>query len=150
MGVFAFLDPIIAKNAYIKIKKWPFSLLGGKGFFSISVNKYVNAKGQKYEYIGKLIDNIVDLKVLAKENKQTLLVTPTVSEDLFIITNEDRVGLIGVSKDGKIDAYKVNVQKWIWAESEGFKPQDILSKLLADILTRCNLKEFEKHIIISL
>lgn len=109
----------------------------------------MNAKGYKYEFIGKLIDKIISLKKLAKENNQILLVSETVSEDLFIITNQDNVGIIGVNKSGSIDTYKVNVKKWIWAEQEGFHPSEILSKLLADILEPCLMEEFERHIIIS-
>jgi hypothetical protein len=103
-----------------------------------------------YEQIGKLIDTLIDLKKLARENEQILLITETVSRDLFIITNQDRVGLIGVNVDGSISTYKVDVKKWVWAENEGFTPAEILSKLLADILLTCSFKDFKKHIIFSL
>ena len=103
-----------------------------------------------YEQIGKLIDTLIDLKRIARESKQLLLITETASRDLFIITNQERVGLIGIDGAGTISTYKVDVKKWVWAENEGFTPAEILSKLLAEILLMCNFEEFKEHMIFSL
>ena len=72
-----------------------------------------------------------------KEGVDVLMTQSETDKDLWILSNTKmkRVCMIGeienpfLKEEQLLVAYRVDVSKWIWAESEGFSKDDIVGKL---------------------
>jgi len=65
----------------------------------------------------------------------------------YVVANRasQKAILIGRRTSGEISCYKINMKKWIWAESEGFSRDDIVDKFFKDIFIEFKINEPEAY-----
>ena len=77
---------------------------------------------------------------------------PTQDQSSVVLANpETRKAIIvgEVENDGyrMVVAYGIDVNKWYWAEQEGFSRDEIVSDLATDVFTNLSLKDVVKNLI---
>ena len=88
----------------------------------------------------QLEDTIAAIIKDADELGYKLEKTSTLSSRSFVIACKDTnkailIGEVKINKNQKkeIKVYKINIHKWVWAESEGFSKSQILDELAQEI-----------------
>ena len=84
-----------------------------------------------------------NLKVLSKKNDSPLALIETQRENMAFISNGGRLVCLVVEETeihNVLSCFKVNLEKWRWAEDEGFKleeglPNDLISEILIKFQT---------------
>ncbi|MAH50826.1 hypothetical protein CMI37_33720 [Candidatus Pacearchaeota archaeon] len=66
----------------------------------------------------------------------------TLGRNTFVIANKktEKAILVGKDADSKIKCYSVNINKWMWAENEGFSTDEIVDKLFNEIFKKIKIK----------
>ena len=102
----------------------------------------------------QLEDTIAAIIKDADELGYKLEKTSTLSSRSFVIACKDTnkailIGEVKINKSQKkeIKAYKINIHKWIWAESEGFSKSQILDELGREIFTEIDPKTGLEYLI---
>ena len=99
----------------------------------------------------KLEKEITRLKKDAQNLGFVLSVTKTVDEDSYVLINKSAekavlIGMTTVNSQRRATAYKINVNKWRWAEAEGFTRDQIIDDLGSEIFSSINISYIAEYL----
>ena len=81
-----------------------------------------------------------NLKALSQKNGISLSLVETQRENIAFVSNGKRIVCLAIEETeihNILSCFKVNLKKWKWAESEGFKLEDgIPDELISEILIK--------------
>ena len=98
----------------------------------------------------KLRRKINEIKKKVKNLGGNVLAEETLNEDSVILYNRNpgKVVFLGIFPEkSDFKAYSVNINKWIWAEKEGFSRDEIVEKLRDDIFSPIKMKELPESLL---
>tara|TARA_Y100000593_G_C4299648_1_gene332657 strand:+ start:1641 stop:1955 length:315 start_codon:yes stop_codon:yes gene_type:complete len=84
-----------------------------------------------------------NLKVLSDKNNGSLALIETQREDIIFISNGKKLVCLAIKETeihNVLSCFRVNLEKWQWAEDEGFElenglPDDLISEILIKFQT---------------
>ncbi len=99
----------------------------------------------------KLEKEITRLKKDAQNLGFVLSATKTVDEDSYVLINKSAekavlIGMTTVNSQRRVTAYKINVNKWRWAEAEGFTRDQIIDDLGSEIFSSINISYIAEYL----
>ena len=97
-----------------------------------AIFKEADELGYKLEKTNTLSDR--SFIVACKDTNKAILIGE-VKPDNWYAHHTD-----GSKKEKEIKAYKINIHKWVWAESEGFSKSQILDELAQEIFIEIDPK----------
>ena len=67
----------------------------------------------------------------------------TLGKNTFVIGNKktSKAILLGQDEDKVIKCYSVDINKWLWAEEEGFSRDEIVDKLFYEVFKKIKIKK---------
>ena len=99
---------------------------------------------------------IEEIKELALQSNEEIVVDKTGDKMSFILANKKR-GFVGVLASGPlikggnhiVNAYSIDVGKWVWAQEEGFSKDQMVTELKHQIFKSISFDELINKLINS-
>jgi hypothetical protein len=101
-------------------------------------------------FVTKGIANLIlKLKKEAKEEGFELKWVDIKTDNVVILANENKQKACFISKGikrGEVIAYKINVQKFLWAEEEGFTIEEMVEDMAEEVFQNIQLDKIVNHL----